>query len=243
MTRDDPLTVSGGESVRVKGTVPPSAAALPEDEIESTTIITISGIEGLVGFSGEAHPGTGPSWGDSVNVDRYLRWGVGMYLVEGKSSGTPGWNCSGKGYVRLEGNPLSKPIGQGAAAAAVVGGVGTVLSARPRRKPSGLTAEEVKGDFGRDVENLLGIRTDPPLEAVLFLGCLISGLIFAVLGNGLGWAVAAARPGKGRLRIWVRGTPSSDSSRGSSSGLERRPCCSSTPSGRSRSTPPSSSRS
>lgn len=231
MTRSDPLVVSEGEKVSVKGTVPGSVASLPEDQIKSSTTIHVSGIEGVVGFTSEVHPGTGPTWGGSVGVDDYLKWGVGLYLVSGEASGTPGWTCTGEGYVKLDGNPLSKPIGQGAAALTGIGAAGVALSGRPKKKP---TAQDLKEDFGRDLDAIIGVGGQPSaapppgpddragwgLEHDLRQDVFIlSGCLFFLLGplavntiarsNGAGnvFVMAATGGGSGNRRVWARGRP------------------------------------
>lgn len=169
MTKTDPLVVHKGESVAVKGTVPASVAATPADQITSLTHIKVSIVEGLVEPTSEDHAGTGPEWGSSVDVDNYLKWGVGLYKVEGSSSGQPGgWSCSGDGYVKLDdGSPLSKPVGQAAAAVAVLGAGGALLAAGRSREHADLdvapapTAKEVTQDFVADGERVLGIEDKP----------------------------------------------------------------------------------
>ncbi|MGZ8610582.1 MAG: membrane protein insertion efficiency factor YidD [Actinomycetota bacterium] len=214
MTRSDPLVVSEGQFVRVDGVVPASAQALPEDQVQSTTVIKVSGIEDVFGFSSESRPGQGYAWGGQVSVDDYLKWGVGLYRVEGTASGTPGWACTGSGYVKLDGNPLSKPVGQAAAGVTVVGAVGAVASALPKRKPgpgappAARSAEEVKEDFARDADRVLGITPvrEPLLDVGVSFGCAVL-LVLAFLGIGQmgSAAVAVSQPGRGRT--WAHGRP------------------------------------
>jgi len=219
MTRADPLVVSEGEVVRVDGVVPASAQAMPEDQVQSTTVITVSGIEGVFGVSSESHPGQGYAWGGQVSVDDYLKWGVGLYKVEGEATGTPGWTCAGTGYVKLDGNPLSKPIGQGAAGLTIVGGLGVVASTFSKRRPDDMmtaapTAQDIKEDFGRDVDGVLGLppapqpsiwEWDPKGNALVEFGCLFFLLGPLGIDRLIGAAVVAARPSLGR--VWVHGHP------------------------------------
>lgn len=51
------------------------------------------------------------SWSDSVAVDRYATYGVGLYQVSGSSTG-PGLSCSGAALVKVSGNPLSTVAGE-----------------------------------------------------------------------------------------------------------------------------------
>jgi len=227
MTAKDPLVVHKGERVDVTGTVPAAIAAQPADQIQSLTTIHVSLVEGLIETSTEAHPGTGPQWGDSVAVDDYLKWGVGLYKVDGTASGD-GWVCSGDGYVKLDdGSPLGKPVGQAAAALTVLGAGGAVLASRrpwsteaaARARSTGPTAKEVKADFKADAERLLGVEDKPQpqpfVEWLGNLGCGVFGLIamalFALPAGVVGAAAAPAAAagagaGTGR-RVWLRGHP------------------------------------
>jgi hypothetical protein len=217
MTRKHPLVVHKGEGVAVIGTVPSGVG-----ESDSLTTIKISLVEGLVEPSTEAHPGTGTQWGDSVDVDDYLKWGVGLYKVEGTATGA-GWTCTGDGYVRLDdGSPLSHPVGQAATAVSAVGAVGAVFASR---RPSALhtagspTAEQVKADFRSDAERLLGVEDVQPepdkmaelLADVGCLGAVMSGALIYMFVNDVSAAAApvgmAAASSGGSQRIWVRGHP------------------------------------
>lgn len=130
MTRGKPLLVSEGETVVVQGIAP---AGTLRGAGEVRTSIRISIIEGVLEPKDVANNGTGVAWGDGVDVDAYLDKSTGLYRVEGIGTG-PGWSCAASGYIKLKGNPLAKLVGQGAAAVAAVGLVGTLL-ARGLRKP------------------------------------------------------------------------------------------------------------
>lgn len=217
MTRGDPLVVREGDVVAVNGMVPPEIQTLPRDQVQSNTTITVSIIEGVAGVSSSNHPGQGYTWGGPVDVDEYLKWGVGLYRVEGVATGTPGWTCSGSGYVRLDGNPLTKPIGQAGAGLVVAGGVGALASTRSKRRLDDATpsAEDVKQDFGRDVDAALGLKPrrtsiwerDLRGNAFVEAGCFF--FLFGPLaleGSGpLGAAVVAGS--RSAARVWVRGHP------------------------------------
>lgn len=215
LTRSDPLVVREGDVVAVQGTVPPEVQSLPRDQVQSTTIVTVSVIEGVGGVSSSSHPGQGYTWGGSVNVDDYLRWGVGLYLVEGAATGTPEWSCTGTGYVRLEGNPLTKPIGQAAAGLVVAGGLGALAAGGFKRPPDDAhpSAEGVKSDFGKDVDQALGIEPKRPSfwdrdlrgNALVEAGCFF--FLFGPLAfeKGIGAAAVASR--RSPNRVWVHGHP------------------------------------
>ena len=200
MTAKDPLIVEEGEVVQVNGTVPPAVAQLPADQITSNTIISVAIIEGIFDLDSESRPGTGPNWGGPVNVDQYLKFGQGLYHVTADANGTPDWNCSAGGYIRLvAGNPLTKPAGIVATALFAVGAVGSGLASRTSEKP---TSEDVV-----PAES----RPDPFAEAEYTCGC-ISAIGVAMFGINIfeeldllfGMSVAAAKPKK---RTWVRAHP------------------------------------
>ena len=233
MTRNNPLVVSQGQSVTVSGNAPPSVAALPPEQVKSQTVIQVSIIDPLGKVSSEARSGTGPAWGGSVGVDDYLKFGVGLYKVTGNATGTPGWTCAASGYIKLDGNPLTKPVGIAAAAFSAVGAAGAVASARgkpeagqlARPAADGPSADEVKGDFGRDVDNVLGlppsapeVKPDRGAEAGANAGCAFFALLMGILNfprgeiAGLDEALyapvgLAAVAGKAKKRIWAKGHP------------------------------------
>jgi len=215
MTRKDPLLVSEGQVVSVQGTVPPDVQSLPRNQVQSNTTITVSIVEGVADVSSESHPGEGYSWGGQVNVDDYLRWGVGLYKVEGVAAGTPDWSCTGSGYIKLDGNPLSKPAGQAAAGVALVGVVGALASTLPKRKNAEVmessadlrpTAQDVKEDFGKDVDKLLGVKPKPSLldsSPAWNVGCAV--LVLCVLIASFLSGFAAVAPPARRRRVWAHG--------------------------------------
>jgi hypothetical protein len=68
-------------------------------------------------------PTSGTSWQNSVPVDKYAKYGVGLYKVIGQSEG-PGGTCSGSALVRVLGNPLTTVAGAAAAGITALGAVG-----------------------------------------------------------------------------------------------------------------------
>jgi hypothetical protein len=92
-------------------------------------------INGLIGVTDTNNSGTGNDWSSSsVKVDKYFKYGVGLYQVDIKVSG-PGGSCSATAYVKLDGNPLSKPIGIAGAVATMLGVAGAA-AAESGRGPS-----------------------------------------------------------------------------------------------------------
>jgi len=126
---DHPLLVHKHEAVSFTGKIPPSVPNPAQDV--NNTHIDVAIIGGIASVSSSDHPGHGPTWGGTQNVDNYLKYGVGLYHVTGHASGTGGWSCDGDAYVQLkDGNPLGKPIGAVALAFALFGVVGAGLSTR-----------------------------------------------------------------------------------------------------------------
>jgi len=68
-------------------------------------------------------PTSGTSWQNSVPVDKYAKYGVGLYKVVGQSMG-PAGTCSGSALVQVAGNPLTTVAGAAAAGITALGAVG-----------------------------------------------------------------------------------------------------------------------
>ena len=213
---DNPLVVHKGESVRFVGTVPASVQSAPKDQLVSNTHIDVDIIGGVFGVTSSDHPGHGPIWGGQESVDKYLKYGVGLYHVTGKATGGPGnWTCDGDAYLQLkDGSPLGKPVGGGAAALTALGAVGALLSVRASapdasRDPSRIATDEE--DVDREQEATEYIQDGSNSLASSF-GCLT--LILIAIGatfiySGLG---AAALGGAGLSRsagrrVWSHGHP------------------------------------
>jgi putative component of membrane protein insertase Oxa1/YidC/SpoIIIJ protein YidD len=207
MKRVNPLVVAQGQIVRIHGFAPPDVAALPESQVQSLTVITVAGIEGLFGVDAESHRGRGHAWGGQVNIDRYLDFGVGLYRVTAEAIGDPGWKCTASGYVRLDGNPLSKPVGQAAAGAAAGGGIGAVASTITKRRPDEEHAPSGPTDAveGEDSDPSVWDR-DLKGQALVTVGCaffLFGPSAVERIAGGL--SAVALRPLPGR--VWIRAHP------------------------------------
>ena len=78
------------------------------------------------------------SWSDSVSVNHYAKYGVGLYKASGTSVG-PGLSCTGAALIKVEGNPLSSTAGQIGLGLAGVGGIGIagagMMAMRASRSP------------------------------------------------------------------------------------------------------------
>jgi len=68
------------------------------------------------------------TFSDSVNIDDYAKYGVGLYKVVGVATLMDGTKCGGAATVDVSGNPLATVAGAVAAGAVVVGTVGAVAS-------------------------------------------------------------------------------------------------------------------
>jgi len=69
------------------------------------------------------------TWSDTVNVDDYARYGVGLYKVIGVSLLNDGTTCEGAATVDVAGNPLTTVAGAVATGVTAVGTLGAVGSA------------------------------------------------------------------------------------------------------------------
>lgn len=87
-------------------------------------------VEFIGGIPFEAASGVddGNSWSESIAVAPYARYGVGLYRVTAHTFGEGA--CTKSGYVMVKGkNPLTTPVGAGAAAATVIGAAGMIGAA------------------------------------------------------------------------------------------------------------------
>lgn len=214
-TRNNPVVVQKGGTVRVRGTAPPEVQTLPENQVQSNTTVTVSIVEGVADVESSNHPGQGYEWGGTENVDEYVGGPIGLYFVEATAIGSPSWNCSASGYVKLDGNPFAEPIGQAATGLTLVGGVGAAVSSLGKRPDASAapTAEDVKQDFGKDIDKLAGGKPKKPSvwerdlkgTALIQAGCLFFLLGPLALDKSIAGVAVAARAGSGRT--WVRGHP------------------------------------
>lgn len=82
--------------------------------------------------SGEVNGGFSHEYDLRDNGIADLSGAPGLYHLGGSIEGT----CTVDGYVDIAGNPLANPVGQGAAAAVVIGILITWIGGRPPRQPS-----------------------------------------------------------------------------------------------------------
>jgi hypothetical protein len=212
--------------VRFIGTVPPSVQTAPKDQIISNTHIDVDIVTGVFGVTSSDHPGHGPIWGGDQAVDKYLKYGVGLYHVTGKATGAPGsWSCDGDAYVQLkDGNPLGKPVGDVAAAMMLVGLAGAAMATRADA-PDASARDDYDdepvtphGDSEQDhivaqaAEHTI-INPDRGAEGAAGMACLLL-IVIAISATvlskdfaaGAVGAAGVARP-SGRRRVWSHGHP------------------------------------
>ena len=127
------------------------------------------------------------SWAESVDVNSYATYGIGLYLVEGWGNG-PGVSCSGDALVAVDGNPLTTVAGGAGLAAAILGALGVAAAAagglrrggrRPRISLLGLLGGLIGG---------LGAGVLLQQYAVVY-PTRIAAIIELALGLGIGLVV------------------------------------------------------
>jgi len=143
---------------------------------------------GFIGFPAKSDTPTGDDtrWSGEVQVDDYTPFGVGLYRVEGTSSGAA--PCSGWAYVRITGPfPLATVAGAVAAVLAGVGIVGALTALRPTGRPG--RGHRVRGPLfgavgGTGIAVLLQQFAVVPMSALLMIAAPVVG---ALVGLALGW--------------------------------------------------------
>ena len=124
-------TING---VDVKGLSSSDAGDAIEVKEHTAVPVTMQSAEGIthlrvqIEFAGfrwtvRDEPTSGTSWQNSVPVDDYAKYGVGLYKVIGQSEG-PAGTCSGSALVQVAGNPLKTVAGAAAAGITALGAVG-----------------------------------------------------------------------------------------------------------------------
>lgn len=199
MTRGNPLVVREGQNVTVNGTLQGAKA-----DTKSMTNIQVDIISGLLSKK-EVHPGTGPTWGGSVNVDAYLKKGKGLYRVHGTAT-APGISCRGDGYIELDGAGLIAAVAGGVA---VVGAIGTVTSPgiqRSKLEPSALGVEQAAASV--EPPAYVPMYEVSPYRA--YGCCLVTALTLPLMMVGMageGPTGASGAAASSSRRVWKRGHP------------------------------------
>jgi hypothetical protein len=110
--------------------------------------------------------------------------------------------------VRLDGNPLSKPVGQAAAGAGTAGGIGAVASTITKRRPDEEHAPSGPTDAveGEDSDPSVWDR-DLKGQALVTAGCAFflfgPSAVEKIIAGG--FSTVALRPSPGR--VWIRAHP------------------------------------
>jgi hypothetical protein len=231
LTADSPAVVGKGQSITVAGSGPDKAGGSVNGNY------SISIIEGLfkVDRRNENWSGTGKTFQGVVNVDDYLKYGSGLYRVEGTATAAAGWSCRATFYIRLDG---SKVIGLVGAGVGALGAVGTMASGKnagrmkefesesggtpqePAAAMQGDSAESISKGFGKDfvglTEDEMSTKKKPvpdkKANAAANSGSCLAGILFALMANAgvLGvlfpLMMNTAVDGSPR-RVWVKGRP------------------------------------
>jgi hypothetical protein len=137
-----------------------------------------------IAWSVHDEPTTGTSWSKTVNVDKYAKYGVGLYKVSGSSSG-PNLSCTGAALVQVDGNPLQTVAGWVGLALAAAGILGIVALAFGGSGPGALVLGAIAG-----VVAALGVTALLQQFAVLYPTQLVA-LVMLAIGLAVGIAVPA----------------------------------------------------
>ena len=130
------VTVNGRDA----GTAHNASSAIKASEHETVTVVgtapgPITGYDVKMKFgpikftaTSDTVTGKGNTWTGKVKVSDYARYGVGLYRVEGASTGTA---CTGWVYLKITGPfPLTTVAGATGAVLALGGAAGMVSAAR-----------------------------------------------------------------------------------------------------------------
>ncbi|MEA2498770.1 MAG: hypothetical protein QOH26_1175 [Actinomycetota bacterium] len=235
LTEDHPLVVGKGENITIQGTAPGGQATGGS----VTGVYTISIIEGLfkIDRRNENWTANGKQFRGSVNVDNYLKFGSGLYKVEGVvKPASGGWSCTASFYMRLDGSKIVGYVGGGIGA---LGAAGTLRAGRtkggmkayepppetgdePSARAGGETAEGISKGFGKDFVGLT--EEEMASKPKTRKGTIPDPL--ATRGADAGWACLAlilgmlilpsvmlliptgmASDGGSGKRYWVKGRP------------------------------------
>ena len=107
--------------------------------------------------------------------------------------------------MKLDGNPLSKPIGQAAAVLAALGALGVLAATRARKKDRPIAP----GASDTETTGVVHRAPDRGMAAVADAACLlvwVAVFIGGFVGAGAAAvAVSGGAPGSAQGRVWVRG--------------------------------------
>ena len=227
LTSDDPLVVGKGENITIQGTAPGGQGTGGS----VTGVYSISIIEGIFAIDrrNENWTTSGKQFSGSVNVDDYLKFGSGLYEVEGVvTPASGGWTCTANFYVRLDGSKVVGIVGAGIGALGTAGALRAsrrkVVSmaykadrAEPASEPSASasseTAEGISKGFGKDFVGLTDEEMSSKPDRAANSGadgisCILAVLAVFGLPSFIGESMlipVAMAPDGGSGRYWVSG--------------------------------------
>ncbi len=131
--------------------------------------------------------GNGNKWSGTADIKKYAKFGVGVYKVSAKTTGTV---CKGSAYIKVTGRmPLLTVAGGAGSALALLGAAGAAYTGL-RRARGRRVAGAVSG-----VALGLGVGVLLAQFGLVPVG-LLSGVVmpvgFGAAGVGLGWPIGAA---------------------------------------------------
>jgi putative component of membrane protein insertase Oxa1/YidC/SpoIIIJ protein YidD len=220
--RNHPLVVHKGQRIVVDGTAPQVIRNAPEPAGGHTQLFFTITVVDPFSQTADFEPTNGiRTFHTTRSVDRYLKYGSGLYRVNGSATGTaaggPGFTCEGTFYVKLDGNTAAGFIA-GAIAAAGLAGAATSSGKTDWAKgdivpadPDGPTTDQIAAEGTRDaVKELSPDRKANRQNLLAASGCfaVLLGYLFGSDGGDAGFAMMAASADQpaGR-RVWRRGHP------------------------------------
>jgi hypothetical protein len=196
--------VTGGCTVTINGKnvntahSPGTAFEFTEDDVVRVVGTSSAPVEsydidmvyGLFTYPAKSGSPTGDDtvWAGEVKVGDYTRYGVGIYRVEGSSSGAA--PCSGWAYIKITGPfPLTTVAGGAAAIVTVVGIAGMASAVRPPKGGRAGQGHRWRGSLfgaaaGVGVAVLLQQFGVVPMTPAVMVGVPVGT---AMVGLALGW--------------------------------------------------------
>ncbi|MCW2544100.1 MAG: rane protein insertion efficiency factor YidD [Frankiales bacterium] len=220
--RNHPLVVHKGQRIQVAGLAPQVIRNAPEPaDAHSYFRFEIDIVDPFT-YSETTPQATGVRQFDtSRNVDQYLKYGAGLYRVNGAAEGIVAgktvYRCDGTFYIKMDGNTAAGFIAGALAAAGVAGAAtssgktdwatGDVVPEDPDGPTTDQIATSATGDA---VKELTPDRKANQQNAVAAFGCfaVLIGYLFGTDGGDAGFAMMAATADKPKgRRVWRRGHP------------------------------------
>lgn len=215
---DHPLQVSKGQAVVLSGSAPTGSRG--GAGVVSARIHFIKDLAKTSTFE----PTTGTTFSQAVNVDTYLKYGSGVYRVDGRSHG-PTWSCDASFYLELHGSKLAAEV---AVAVGALGAIGTIAatggkepeaSDREKADASGMAVMEQMSEIEHDRweserkdrednAKAMNATVDKTANAAVTTGagCLVALLAILILLAQDSSPFAAIPPtGRTSDRVWVKG--------------------------------------